>query len=492
MNNDGMANDFSEFYNKIFVNADIKDVSTETLLESLERAKKFSIMLSEIYLYNPNLPPPQKGNLLKDFENHFAKIAQELARRNKELEQRNKELEERKYINQCNTSLTNLTKKILNNPTRIESTRQGQITQNYDDITQEVVLTYKGTDSECTVTLEQFRTFFAKRVQNGAKIFNFLLKKLNEQNYKEHTDFFLKELVELGIYTNPDSAYRGLKSVTDKLMRMHIEGRITVYHGKKKKEVYNAKMAVVSGRVITYNKCQIILPSIIRNASHSITVLPKWAYTLESENAYMLVDYIFYLAKQNTYKIKENGYFTISLEAIRMQLGLPSPDEVKENHNRNYNIHIINPIEEAITAIENSQQENELTITQVYDHGHKTAEEYLAGFLKIGLSGEAMEYMENRATTKAKMQAETKRIEEKKEIAKAIAKEKNMSKTEKFNNKSNNKLENIPNKKISTQEKKELIYKYLKETPEKSNRQIAKEVGAHHSTVSTQRKKMNG
>ena len=394
------------------------------------------------------------------------------------------------YFNQSTTALNNLLKKTLNNPTRIESTRKGQITHKYDDITQAIRLTYEGADANYAVTIGQAKTLFAKRVQNGAKIFNFLLKKLNEQNYQEDTEFFLKELVDLGIYANLDSAYRGVKTVTDKLMNIHVEGKITVYQGRKRKERYNVKSGVVMFREISYNKCLVKLPPIIRNASQNVTILPVWAYALESENAHMLIDYIFYLARQNADKLKERGYFTMSLETVRIQLGLPSPDEVKESHNRNYNLHIINPIEEAIAAIEKNQLENELTITPIYSHDYKNIDEYLDGYLEIRLCGKALEYMENRALIQEEKQAETKRLEEKKEIAIAVAMEKKYTDR---NNEAHHQLAETPKeplkKRMTASEKRELIRKHLEETPEKSDRQIAKEVGAHHSTVSTQRKK---
>ena len=88
-------------------------------------------------------------------------------------------------------------------------------------------------------------------------------------------------------------------------------------------------------RTVTYNRCTAMLPPIIRNYAAYITILPRWGYALQSENAYMLLDYIYYLARQNTDKIQERGYFTINLDTIRQHLGLPSPEEVqKSNYNK--------------------------------------------------------------------------------------------------------------------------------------------------------------
>ena len=327
------------------------------------------------------------------------------------------------YFSLHSTSLTNLVKQYLNNPTRLESPKKGRITVEEHYLTKDTIITYKGTDAQYTLSVERVKELFAKRVQNGAKIFNFLLQKLNEQNLAENTEFLLNELVDVGIYANPDSAYRGLKNVTDKLMRIHIEGTVTVYEGKKRKEKSNVKAALIAQRKVTYNQCTVVLPPILRNSAPYITVLPLWGYTLPSENAYMLLDYIYYMARQRTENIKERGYFTIGLDTVRQHLGLLSPEEVKEEYKGNYNTLIVKPIEEAITAIEDGQQGNDLAITPVYDHNYKSIHEYLDGYLEIRLSGNSLEYMKERATMQEKRQTTARRLDEKKKAALPAKKE---------------------------------------------------------------------
>jgi hypothetical protein len=300
------------------------------------------------------------------------------------------------------TALTNLLKQFLNNPNRIESPRRNRITIEEHYLTKDAIITYKSDDATYTLTVERIKELFAKRVQNGAKVFNFLLEKLNEQNYTENTEFLLSELIEAGIYANLDSAYRGLKTVLDKLMRIHIEGSVKTYEGRKRKEVGHVKTAIIGGRKVTYNKCVAILPSIIRDYTPYITILPRWGYSLQSENAYMLLDYIYYLARQNTDKIRERGYFTISLDTIRQHLGLPSSEEVKEEYNGRYNQLIIKPIDDAIRAIEEKEEGNELKINPVYASDYKNIHEYLNGYLEIRMSGTSFEYMEQRAIQEEK------------------------------------------------------------------------------------------
>ena len=219
----------------------------------------------------------------------------------------------------------------------------------------------------------------------------------------------LSELVEAGIYANPDSAYRGLKTVLDKLMRIHVEGSVKVYEGRKRKEVGHAKAAIIGEYKVTYNKCVARLPSSIREYTPYITILPRWGYALQSENAYMLLDYIYYLARQNTDKIRERGYFTIKLDTIRQHLGIPSVEEIKENHGSDYNKLIIKPIEDAITAVEEKQDGTELKITPIYEPDYKNIHEYLDGYLEIRMSGVSFEYMEQRAIKEEKRIAEAQR-----------------------------------------------------------------------------------
>lgn len=318
------------------------------------------------------------------------------------------------------SALTNLLKKVMNSPQRIESQRKGQISvaEHYDikrDGSQDTIITYKGKDGDFTVTVGRLKELFAKRVQNGAKIFNFVLQKLNEQHYQEKTTFQLHELVEAGIYADLDSAYDGLKTVLDKFMRWYVEGRVISYPKGKRMETANIKAALVSQRKVTYKLCHVSLPQLIRDSARYITILPKWAYSLRGGNAYILLDYLYYLARQNTDKISTRGTFTISLNSIRQQLGLPSPEEVKERHGRHYTQLISAPIEKAITEIEDvqrtSQANIDLQITIKYDPNYKGIHQFLDGYIEISLKGEPLSYMTKLAETKkqSKVKSEIKK-----------------------------------------------------------------------------------
>ena len=129
------------------------------------------------------------------------------------------------------------------------------------------------------------------------------------------------------------------------------------------------------------------------------TVFPRFAYAL-SNNAFSLVRYIFFVARQNTQHIKDKGTFTISLDAVRENLGLPAPEDVK---NRKYKQYIIDPIEEAIEEIETALQtvpeakEYGFTITPIAsDAGN--IHKWLEGYLEIGLKGDFAETFIEMAT----------------------------------------------------------------------------------------------
>ncbi|NCD12091.1 MAG: hypothetical protein EOL93_06030, partial [Epsilonproteobacteria bacterium] len=192
------------------------------------------------------------------------------------------------YFTLPSTSTTKIMKQILNNPTRVRTTKRGQIKQNKLLLTGDSTITYKGNDSTVTLTLERTRELFTKKIQNGAKVFNFFLQKLNEQHRREITTFQLSELVENGAYANKDSAYRGLKSILNKIYAISIEGIATEYNGRKKQEKAFAKSRIVSTFDVTYNSCHVSLTPIIRENMPYITLLPKWSYKL-NENGYMLL-----------------------------------------------------------------------------------------------------------------------------------------------------------------------------------------------------------
>lgn len=317
------------------------------------------------------------------------------------------------YIFLPNNSIHQLIKQTLNSPQKVAAVKKGIISTQRNTITEDISITYNGQDgSIVTIELARAKELFKGRVRGGAKMYNFFLQKTNEQYRQEKTTFLLQELVDLRIYANKDSAYRGIKTITDKMMNMYIEGIMIEYEAGKKKERRNIKAALIAQRDISYTACHISLPPIIRENTKYITILPEWNYRL-SENGFMLLDYIYFLARQNTEKIKKEHRFTISLEAIRVHLGLPTPEKAGKDPKRL----ILEPIEKAIEDIEDQRDGTDIKITPAYNPDYKNIHEYLQGYIEIQLDNNAEAYMFKIAKDKEK---ELKQIEKRKEKARLI------------------------------------------------------------------------
>lgn len=325
-----------------------------------------------------------------------------------------------------NSEINQLVKQTLNSPGNVANVKKGVITVQPSLISQDISITYRGSETMATIELARTKELFKSRVRNGAKIYNFFLQKINEQGGRETTTFLLQELVDNGLYANKDTAYRGLKTVANKMMSMHIEGTRKEYGKEKPKETRYRKAVLLSEVDVSYNACAVILPPIIRCNMKYITILPTWAYTL-SENAFMLLDYVYYLARQNAQRITDEGSFKITLEAVRAHLGLPTPAGAGTDPKRL----IIDPIEKAVEDIEDGRNGTDVYITPVYNPEYKNVHEYLAGHLEIKLDGNAAVYMGRIAGRRKKKTAEAAKRTEKAKLKPEQDKTKQLQKAEK-------------------------------------------------------------
>lgn len=292
----------------------------------------------------------------------------------------------KEYSNISNTVMGGLVKKMLNAPTKLESYRKPALTQDYDDLLETMTITYKGSNknSETYVfTIENFKTLFSRQVRNGAKVFTYCLKIQNEQHRLELT-FSLSDFVgENAPYSSLDTAYRGLKNIFSKLQKIVITGESYV-RGKPKRIISSPVVAIYD---ISYTTCRVTLHPYFANSPY-FTLLPNWAFALQDKD-FMFVDYIYSLARQHTKDIKESGGFNISLEAIRIYLGLPSAKDTQKHTEK-----IINPIDDAIEKIEDIQRATGKTdlIIKPMNISYKNITEYLNGYLRIELNKEATEH----------------------------------------------------------------------------------------------------
>lgn len=317
------------------------------------------------------------------------------------------------YFPLMNNSIIKLSKQILNNPNRLRSIRRGQLKET-DLLTGEKRIEYRGSDVELTLTLKGQ----IKKTPKGIKVFNFFLQKLNDQNRKEITTFQLSELVEKGIYANKNSAYKGIENIIKTLQGIKLETIINITKtksGKQKKIGQSGFTIIRSEETITFNQCCISFPPPIRESPY-LTLMPVESYKALNDNSYTLLDYIFYMARQtqNSANIKKQGFFNISMDAIRQYMGLPAPKEAGRFPKKR----IADPIEKAITEIEENQKEISIKITPTYYGDYENIDAYLSSYLKIELDEVANEYMIDRANALEKeIKKELKRIEKAKQTA---------------------------------------------------------------------------
>lgn len=260
-------------------------------------------------------------------------------------------------------------------------------------------------NGEAVITL-QFEK--ADELTNGKpkqakKLFVFSLNKINEQALyngaltQGYISFPLQELVDSGQYGSLRAARRGFENTALILEGMKVARKEKEKKRKKNKkgEEENSKekksssgsfasAVLFTGAYIKDNICVVTISTAVKwdIIAAFFTILPKYYFKLPNRAADLLY-YIFYLARQNTDKI-ENGIlkFNISMRKIQERLNLPS-----EIGNRRPQQTIKDPIEEAITAIEEENQDADFTITPYYSEEGNIIDYLEKGYLQIELKG---------------------------------------------------------------------------------------------------------
>ena len=222
-----------------------------------------------------------------------------------------------------------------------------------------------------------------------AKTLVFALQKMASQSFPQKVGFSLQELVDLGMYSTTGNAWRAVKAFFDQQSQIKLSGAYKIGRKTIKEKggflFYNYELDNGYVKLSVNNEFNFDF------IASSFTIFPRFAYALNN-NAFFLVRYIFFVARQNGDKLKEKGSFTISLKTIQENLGLPSPEYVKEHMNRRYKQLIIDPIEEAIEEIETALE----TVPEARDYGFTitpvipdctSISEWLSGYLEIGMNG---------------------------------------------------------------------------------------------------------
>ena len=224
------------------------------------------------------------------------------------------------------------------------------------------------------------------------KLLPFVLQKMTQQNYPEAVRIDLGELVRLEAYKSEETAYKGVTRFVQQMAATDLSWtRKSSGRGKKKEPTTSSGGSLFYHRrrqgstVYIYVNRQFDL----RELAGQFTVFPDWAYALKP-GAFDLVRYVFYIARQKKNDIAETGKFNVSMEAVRIAMGLPEVDEVT---NRRYRQLIRTPIEEAIAEVEQRvasvpEAKGRFFLTPHVDENATDIDKWLAGYVEVELRDE--------------------------------------------------------------------------------------------------------
>lgn len=272
-----------------------------------------------------------------------------------------------------------------------------------DGIDDQWSITSENKTSKLTLTIDNVGLL--KSSNKGLKkCFAFILVQCNDQHYKSEIGFPLQALVDNGMYANIKTARKGIKDSIERIMSLTFKG--TSKKGKNVLEEQGGKLIYHYDIKNSYVVLSFNEKLNIEFIAQYFTMLPKFSFGL-SNRAFSLVEYIFYLARQNTRAIKEKGSFNISFRAIQDYLNLPSEADTKDHTKL-----IRNPIEEAIEEVETANNNSSFTMTPIYNEGCKNIREWLDGYIQIGLKKEfADTFIKIAEDTEKQVEASLKRKE---------------------------------------------------------------------------------
>lgn len=284
------------------------------------------------------------------------------------------------------------------------------VTGNENDIM--ITCAVKGKQgNKATWTIRNIKNNYRKLNGSNVKLLVYLFQKTVTEPGAYRAYISYDELVEVGIFNSVDAARRGVNCFYDYfhgreatetesyIPRVSIMGNFQTRDRKtlnqEEQDLIIGRKVVEGGQRIDFN------PNInMRIFTEYVTFLPLWAYRLKHLDAFLLVQYIFALARQNgehfTAPEREDQneahpykFFTITIESIRDRLGLPTPENVT---GRKYREKIITPIERAIEEIEDeiehiNDPEKSILVTMT-PHGTAEAaniEAFLQCTLEVGI-----------------------------------------------------------------------------------------------------------
>lgn len=297
-------------------------------------------------------------------------------------------------------------------------------------------ISYTKGKTTASIEIDDFRKLMNCSSQTK-KIFIRILLRANEQALhdgkltREKVSFPLRELVGEGQYKNLETARQGFYNATGTLVgSIKVSGKLE--HGKKKTLEQGRREVLFSGANVDKATCEIFLNRRLNwgLVAPYYTGLPDYYFELP-DRAAELLEYIFYLARQNTRQIARQGFFTISYRAIQYRLNLPSEDAI-----RNTKRDIKDAIETAIEQIEEkyskyappipadakgADAKPDFSLLPLADYDAPIKKYLDEGRLEVSLKGDyARRFIELSKRTAAKLEAARKRQERIEDKAKAI------------------------------------------------------------------------
>lgn len=291
-------------------------------------------------------------------------------------------------------------------------------------------LSYSKDKTTVSVQIDDFRKL-VNRAPQTKKILTRILLRASEQAihngelYRDKVSFPLRELVGEGQYKTLETARQGFYNVTDTLTGLKVSGKIE--RGAKKTIQQGAHAVLFKGAKVNNATCEIYLNDLLNWGfiTQYYTGLPDYYFELP-DRAAELLEYIFYLARQNTKAIAEQGYFTISYRAIQYRLNLPNEIQNGKPIN-NPKRDIKDAIEAAIEQIEEKYSKYappiprdakgadaipDFSLLPMVDYDAPIKKYLDEGKLKVSLKGDyAKRFIEISRKTAAKLEAAQKRQE---------------------------------------------------------------------------------
>lgn len=276
--------------------------------------------------------------------------------------------------------------------------------------------------------------------KSAKRLFLLILQKANEQALhdghltRDSITFPLKELVDLGIYSRPQSARTGFNDGMDILTSLKVKGSITKHTKKGEKHVVDTMAVLFTTSRIKNGQCTVFLNYNLDwgFVVQYFTCIPRYYYSLPNTAADLLY-YIFYMARQgqNMKKIAETGSFTISYQAIHTKLALPDPSACP-NPQRDIKDRIAKAIEDIEEAHWSTCKNKDLQLLPICDEEASARQFINSGKLKVTLKNDFAEnFIKISDSKQKKIEAIQKRKDKVADRARAAYLEKKMTEEEK-------------------------------------------------------------